>query len=248
MTRKGLISAFLTTVLALSGLSAAGQNHIRRAMDKAREKQEAMARREIFSEQGEGGSGFMPFIVENGDTTFIGSIDPVWIFARGSKTSEKDWKKYYKTVYYFARVYPYALASGRLQVIVDSTIAAGNYGRMKRDRYINDVQKQLFVDFEGALHHMTISEGKVLLKLIDRETGRSSYSIIKEYKSGAAAGFWQGIAKFFDNDLKAGYDPEGADKDLEELAQMWHDGTFRDLYWSIFWEEPPVVNVPDIYK
>lgn len=248
MKKMRLILLILTGFFAVAAPSATGQNHVRRAMDKARERQEQMARREVFSDQGNGGSGFLPFVVENGDTTFLASLDPVWIFARGRKTSEKDWKKYYKTVYYFARVYPYALASGRLQEIVDSTIAAGNYGRMKRDRYITDVQKQLFVDFEGALHHMTISEGKVLLKLIDRETGQSSYSIIKEYKSGAAAGFWQGIAKLFDNDLKSGYDPEGEDKDLEELAKMWHEGTFRDLYWSIFWEEPPVVHVPDIYK
>ena len=94
---------------------------------------------------------------------------------------------------------------------------------------------------------MTISQGAVLLKLIDRETGQSSYSIIKEYKNGIAAGFWQGIAKFFDNDLKSQYDPEGEDRELEELVQMWHNGTFPSLYRSIFWEDPPVVKVPDMY-
>jgi hypothetical protein len=94
---------------------------------------------------------------------------------------------------------------------------------------------------------MTISQGAILLKLIDRETGQSSYSIIKTYKNGAAAGFWNGIAHLFDNDLNASFDPEGEDKDLEELCQRWHDGMFRDLYWSIFWEEPPVVKIPPKY-
>ena len=95
---------------------------------------------------------------------------------------------------------------------------------------------------------MTISQGAVLLKLIDRETGQSSYSIIKEYKNGIAAAFWQRIAKMFKNDLKSQYDPEGEDKDLEELVQHWKAGTLRRLYYSIFWEDPPEVNVPDFYK
>ena len=185
--------------------------------------------------------------MENGDTTFYDSIDPVWIFGHGKK-NDKEWRKYYKLVYRFAKVYPYAEASGRLQQIVDSTITADNMGRMKKDRYITGVQKQLFKDFEGALRKMTISEGAILLKLIDRETGNSPYSIIREYKNGMAAGFWQGIAKMFDNDLKSQYDPEGEDRDLEELVQIWKAGKFRELYWSIFWDEPPVVKVPDTYK
>ena len=242
MNRIGII--LLVSLLAT--VSAAGQNHVERAMRQARERQEAMARRQItadFTDAAKG--GYLSYRVENGDTTYFDKLDPVWIFAH---KQTRNWRDYYKLVYNFARVYPYALASGRLQEIVDSTIAAGNYGRMKRDRYMNQVQKQLFIDFEGALRSMTISQGRVLLKLIDRETGQSSYSIIKEYKSGIAAGFWQGIAKLFDNDLKSQYDPEGEDRELEELVQAWHNGTFPALYRSVFWENPPEVKVPDLYK
>lgn len=238
---------YIILVLSLlAAVSAAGQNHVERAMRRAREQQEAMARRQISADFTDGAKGgYLSYRVENGDTTYFDKLDPIWIFAH---KQTKDWKQYYKLVYYFARVYPYAMASKRLQEIVDSTIVADNMGRMKRDRYMNQVQKQLFVDFEGALRTMTINQGRVLLKLIDRETGQSSYSIIKEYKSGLAAGFWQGIAKLFDNDLKSQYDPEGADRELEELVQMWHAGTFPALYRSIFWEDPPDVKVPDLYK
>ena len=225
-------------------LPAAGQSHVERAMRKARERQEAMARKIIFGEEGQGLSGYLTYRIIDGDTTYFDTINPIWVFGR---KQQKDWKKYYKLVYNFSRVYPYALASGRQQEVVYSTIEAGHYGRMKKDRYMNQVQAQLFRDFEGALRKMTISQGAVLLKLIDRETGQSSYSIIKEYKNGIAAGFCQGIAKFFDNDLKSQYDPEGEDRELEELVQMWHNGTFPSLYRSIFWEDPPVVKVPDMY-
>ena len=239
MKRFLVISLLLATVFP-----AAGQ-HVEKAMREAREKQEAMARRIIMGEDGKGNSGYLPYRVMDGDTVYFDTIDPVWIFARKQK---KDWKKYYKLVYNFARVYPYAEASGRLQEIVDSTITVNHYGRMKKDRYMNEVQSMLFKDFEGALRKMTISQGAVLLKLIDRETGHSSYSIIHDYKNGIAAGFWQGVAKFFENDLKSEYDPEGADRELEGLVQAWKDGTFPALYRSIFWEDPPEVKVPDFYK
>ena len=238
------ILAYLALLLA-AVLPAAGQNHVEKAMKQARERQEAMARRIIFDEDSKGLSGYLTYRIENGDTVYFDTINPIWIFGR---KQQKDWKKYYKLVYNFARVYPYAQASGRLQEIVDSTIAANHYGRVKKERYMNEVQSMLFKDFEGALRKMTISQGAVLLKLIDRETGQSSYSIIREYKNGVAAGFWQGIAKFFDNDLKSKYDPEGADRELEELVQAWQDGSFPALYRSIFWEDPPEVKVPDFYK
>ena len=236
----------ISILLAATVLPAAAQkNHVEKAMREARAKQEAMARRIIFDEDSKGNSGYLSYRVMDGDTVYFDTINPIWIFGR---KQSKDWRQYYKLVYNFARVYPYAEASGRLQQIVDSTINVNHYGRMKKDRYMNEVQSMLFKDFEGALHKMTISQGAVLLKLIDRETGQSSYSIIREYKNGIAAGFWQGIAKFFDNDLKSKYDPEGADKDLEQLVIAWQNGTFPSLYRSIFWEDPPEVKVPDFYK
>ena len=74
------------------------------------------------------------------------------------------------------------------------------------------------------------------------------YDLIKNYKNGAAAGFWQAVAKLFDNDLKNPYDPEGADRELEELVQIWQRGEFPALYWSVFWEDPPQVKIPEKYR
>ena len=232
-------------VLVLAALPAFAQGHVVRAMENERDRQEAEARARAYS--GMDRSSLMQYYVDEvGDTCFVAQLEPVWCFGHPNRR-RKEWRKYYKLVYNFARVYPYALASGRLQEMVDSTIAADHMGAMKRDRYIADVQQDLFKDFEKPLRNMTITQGTVLLKLIDRETGKSSYTIIKQYKNGIAAGFWQGIAKIFDNDLKSQYDPEGEDKDIEELVQIWEAGNFRDLYYSIFFEEPPVVNVPDLY-
>lgn len=246
MTRQSLNILLLTLLMICAPVVAGAQGHVRKAMERAREKEQMMAAKKAAEEnvpQGE----WLRMKVENGDTMYFDKIPPVWIFGRGSRSSEKEWRKYYKLVYRFARVYPYAEASGGLRRIVDSTIAANNYTRFQREQYINKVQKDLFKDFEGALRHMTITQGALLLKLIDRETGMPPYAVIKEYKSGAAAGFWQAVAKLFENDLKSEYDPEGEDRDIEELVQIWKAGAFKNLYWSVFWEDPPEIEVPEKY-
>ena len=128
----------------------------------------------------------------------------------------------------------------------DSVIRANHMNSVQKDRYIKDIQKQLFKSYEGIFRQMTIYDGALMMKLIDRETGMSSYDIIKEYKNGVAAGFWQGIAKLFENDLKSTYDPTGADSDTELLVQAWKAGEFPALYWSVFWEDPPVADIGEI--
>lgn len=247
--RRYAFHILLIAILLLQGGLLLGQNHVRDAMRRARLQQEALAARNMDRvRSGIQTGGYLAFSVENGDTTYYDTIDPVWVFAKGMKSKKKDWRKYYRLVYNFARVYPYAIAAGRLDDVADSTIQAQKMNRRAKDKYVAGLQKDLFADFGGALRGMTISQGALLLKLIDRESGKTSYDIIKEYKSGIAAGFWNGIAKMFDNTLKAGYDAEGADKDTEELIRKWNDGTFPALYYSIFFESPPEVYVPDKYK
>ena len=72
---------------------------------------------------------------------------------------------------------------------------------------------------------MTISEGKVLLKLIDRETEFTAYEIIKDFRGGFVAGFWQAMAKLFGNNLKLDYQPETRDRLLEQIV------TYYELGW-----------------
>lgn len=243
---KKHLHILLLLTLLLAPLQGRAQGHVRRAMERARAQQEAMARKEVNSERGNVGAGYLRMMVQDGDTIYLDTIKPTWITERGKHRSEKSWQNYYKLVWRFARVYPYAEEAGRLQRQIDSVIAAENMGMVRKDRLVGQVQKQLFRNFEGAFRQMSISQGALMMKLIDRESGKSSYSIIKEYKNGVAAGFWQAVAKLFDNDLKSQYDPEGADRDIEELVQIWKAGEFRELYWSLFWEEAPVIEIPEI--
>ena len=126
---------------------------------------------------------------------------------------------------------------------VDSTIAADASKRSQRTQYIKSVERELLNIFSYDIKHMTISQGMVLMRLIDRECGMSPYSIIKEYESSFAANFWQVIAKLFSHDLKVRYDPKGKDAKIEELVQIWDSGKWDQFYYSVFWEAPPKVVI-----
>ena len=191
---------------------------------------------------------YMHFMVEGRDTVFTDELPPARVYSRMPRQKGREWRRYYRLVHNFSKAYPYALAARHLVHEVDSTIEADNLKRAKRDRYINSMQKQLFEDFESSMRGLTVSQGALLMKLIDREVGKSSYMIIKDYKNGMAAGFWQGIAKIFGTDLKKPYDPEGEDRPIEELVQLWETGRFEGLYYSLFWKYPPEMEIPSKYR
>lgn len=189
----------------------------------------------------------MQYIVEGKDTILIDEIRASKVYSRLPKQKGKEWRKYYRLVHNFSKTYPYALAARNVVNRADKTIEEKNLKRVKRDRYINEVQDELFEMFEEPLRSLTVSQGALLMKLIDREIGKSSYMIIKDYKSGIAARFWQGIAKMFGSDLKKPYDPKGEDANIEELVEIWEAGEFEAFYFSLFWKDPPTVNIPSKY-
>ncbi len=182
-------------------------------------------------------------IEENGDTTFFDRIEPVWIFPRGRKAKKGDWRQYYKLVHNFNQVYPYALVGRKLMAQVDSTIEAGGLKKSERNRYIKDVEKELFSLFEKDLKNMTISQGVLLMRLVDRECGMSGYDIIKNYENGFVANFWQVVAKLFSQDLKTRYDPKERDAKTEQLVKIWDSGNWKPFYYSVFFEYPPEVVI-----
>lgn len=182
-------------------------------------------------------------VTPQGDTVFHDTLDPVWVFPKGKKMNGKDWRNYYRLVYNFNKVYPYALVGRKMMAQVDSTIAADARRRAERNRYINDVEKELFRLFEKDIRNMTVSQGLLMMKLVDRECGMSAYNIIRTYESGFAANFWQFVARLFSQDLKSRYDPAGKDAKTEELCRIWDSGEWVSFYRSIFMEDPPRTTI-----
>ena len=96
--------------------------------------------------------------------------------------------------------------------------------KKEQEKLAKELQKQLIKQYTPVILKMTFSEGKVLLKLIDRETEHTAYQIIKDFRGGFVAGFWQMFAKMFGNNLKLDYQPEKRDKLLEQIVIYYEMG------------------------
>lgn len=249
MRRKRIITALVAAafLVAASSVQSAAQPR----KDRTKPNLAAQSRRDGTMHQSVAQSRKdrpMAYMVEGSDTVYFADLPPAKIWQKLPKQKGREWRKYYKMVYNFNKSYPYALVARKLVAQVDSTIAADGLKRGKREKYIEKMQEELFTVFEKPLRNLTVSQGAMLMKLIDREVGKSSYNIIKDYKNGMAAGFWQGIAKLFGTDLKKPYDAEGDDAPLEELVRLWENGDFDGLYYSLFWEFPPRTEIPSKYR
>ena len=237
---RHIITATAAIILLL------GCTQVCHAQKKAR-KEAQVGVEAIWGTTSESSDNSLQYIVDGKDTIYIDHIRASKVYSRLPRQKGKEWRKYYRLVHNFSKAYPYALVARKLVHEADSTIAADNLKWAKRDKYVNQIQKELFEVFESQMRKMTVSQGALMMKLIDREVGKSSYSIIKDYKNGIAASFWQGVAKMFGTDMKKPYDPEGEDKLTEELVTIWESGDFQVFYFSIFWKDPPVMPIPEKY-
>ena len=89
-----------------------------------------------------------------------------------------------------------------------------------RKKHINDFQKRIFRQYEKPLRNLTVNQGKMLIKLIDREHNINTFDLIKAYKGGVPAVFWNTVAKFFGSDLRAEYDGKDKDRIVERVITL----------------------------
>lgn len=151
-----------------------------------------------------------PFSILDGDTFFIADVPEVEILAFKDKNERK---KYYILKRRVLKVYPYALAAKiKLQSIQNGLDLIPK--RRQKKRYTKEVAKWVKEEYADKLKNLTMSEGKILVKLIYRETNSSSYEILKSYRGRFNAFFWQTMAKFWDNNLKTEYNPVNIREDM----------------------------------
>lgn len=116
------------------------------------------------------------------------------------------------------KVYPYAVTAAFILDKVDKEMAV-RAKKKDRKQYLKQVEKEMNTRFKDELKNLSMTQGQILVKLINRQTGRDCYSVIKEIKGGLNARIYQTAAFFFDNNLKAQYDPYNKDKDIEMIVQ-----------------------------
>lgn len=156
--------------------------------------------------------------VENGDSIAVIHITPIRKYAR-----KPDMRRYARLVRAVKRVYPIAEEAKVLMRTMESELLALP-NKKQQKMYINGIEKRLIREYTPVLKKMTIYDGRVLLKLIDRQVDNTAYDIIKEFRSGFEAGLWQALAKMFGNNLKTDYDPEKDDLLLEQIVRLYEKG------------------------
>jgi len=158
------------------------------------------------------------YVTTTGDTIPGGYLSPVFVYTKQSAKWRKywaDWTRLRNAVYI---TYPYAKAAGRTINEINARLANVTDPE-QRKAIIHSKEKELKQQFGDKITQLSIYQGKILMKLIRRETGDNCYEIIKEYKGGFNAGFWQSVAFIFGSSLKQDYDPANDDKQMEIIVK-----------------------------
>lgn len=194
-----------------------------------------------------GGKYVMPYVVNGKDTVFLDDIPPTVISPREGM-SRRAWRKYYKRVHNFSKAYPYAKFIASVISSTDSLFLVDNYSKRQQDKYLDKMKTDLLNSFDPIFRGLTLNQGLMMIRLIDRQVGLTPYYIIKKYLDGPTAAFWQAFAKICGGNLKQPYDRFKEDKDLEELVEIWERGEFDKLYLSIFGKPKPEIFIPERWR
>jgi hypothetical protein len=163
--------------------------------------------------------------VVNGDTIPSIRFQDVWIYADYAYKNKRQYEAWSRTKYNVKKVYPYAiLAAAKLKEY--NRILEKMPNEATRKAYMKTVEKELKAEFEEPLKDLTMTQGRILLKLIDRETGNTSYELVKDLRGGFQAFMWQSVARIFGSNMKSEYDPNGEDIMIERAIKLIEAGQF----------------------
>ncbi len=165
----------------------------------------------------------VPADIQGEDTLLQVVLKDIVIFPVRKFKNEKQRIQYTRLMYNVKKVYPYAKMVNVIYSEIETEIANAD---SKKDvkKYIKEKEKELFDKFEKDLRNMTYSQGRILIKLVDRETGTTTYEVVKELKGSVSAFVWQSVALLFDSNLKLEYNPDEEDKMIEEIIAMIENG------------------------
>jgi hypothetical protein len=157
-------------------------------------------------------------ISANGDTIPYGVLPPVFVYTKLTAQQKAYWAEWTRLRNAVYVTYPYAMAASKIMNEINVKLEHVT-SKKERRQIIHSREKELKKEFTDKLTQLSVYQGKVLMKLINRQTGNNCYEIIDEYKGFMTAAFWQGVAFVFGSNLKQSYDPLGKDRDIETIVR-----------------------------
>jgi len=165
----------------------------------------------------------LTYQVINQDTIYLAYLRDLNVYPPLKFKNKKQEEFYWRTVRDVKRALPYAKIVGaelrRVNVLLQDI-----QKESERKKYLAKYEKDIFNKYEKELVKLTINQGRLLLKLIDRECNTTSYDLIKSYRGNVTAFFWQGVARIFGSNLKSQYDASGNDKIVERVIVLVEAG------------------------
>ena len=161
--------------------------------------------------------------INQNDTFYLARMQDVWVYPKMVFKNKKQERFYWKTVRDVKKTLPFAKELTKEMQVADHQLALLPDEKARR-KWWKQHEKYLFQKYENDFRRMTASQGQMLMKLMDRESDRTSYDIIKHYRGKASANFWQFVAKLFKNDLKEEYDADDKDRIVERVINLVEAG------------------------
>jgi len=152
----------------------------------------------------------------DGQTYPLVELNEITVYGKMPRGVKFNYRRHARLVYNVRRVYPYALLVrnevGRVNRLLETMP-----NKRDQNNFLQQYEKDIFKEYEDDMKKLTFSQGKILIKLIERETQNTSFDLIRQYRGKFSATFWQSIARIFGADLKADYDPAGEDYLIEQV-------------------------------
>ncbi len=162
-------------------------------------------------------------MVQGSDTILIVKHAPIVIMPERKFKNNRELAHYKRLIYNLKKIYPYSVLIRKVyRQLADSSAKITD--EHQRKAFMKEQENILRAQFEGQLKKLTITQGRLLIKLVDRETSHTTYEVIKEFRGDMSAFLWQGLARLFGSNLKSEYDPNEEDKMIEEIIHMIENG------------------------
>lgn len=158
-------------------------------------------------------------VVYEGDTIPYIELQTVRYYAPRVFENRREEARYHRLVRHVKRVYPYARLAGIKFQEYNEMLAELDTDAQRR-RAARKIEQEIKDEFEGELRRLTFTQGRILIKLIDRETQHTSYEVLQDFRGNFTAIFWQSLGRLFGYNLRTEYDPHGEDKLIEEIVQL----------------------------
>lgn len=169
------------------------------------------------------GDSTLACLITSGDTMYLAFMNDVYVYPKLVFKNKSQERFYWKTVRDVKKTLPFAKLITEDMKVADAELVKLET-KKDRKRWWRQYERYLFKKYETEFRNMTASQGQMLMKLMDRESDRTSYELIKQYRGKASADFWQFVAKLFRNDLKEGYDGTDKDQIIERVINLVEAG------------------------